>query len=51
MKEFGAVLLSVVQIFDIPLTIDGFTFSFWQIFLWAIVAGVVLWLILKWIGD
>lgn len=51
MKEFGAVLLSVKAIFDIPLTIDGITFSFWQIFLWMIVAGVVVWLLLKWIGD
>lgn len=51
MKEFGAVLLSVLQIFDIQFTIDGITFSFWQIFLWMIVAGAVVWLLLKWIGD
>nr|DAR37742.1 MAG TPA: FeoB-associated Cys-rich membrane protein [Inoviridae sp.] len=31
-------------------TISGFTFSFWQIFLFLIVAGAVVFLIDKWVN-
>ena len=52
MKEFGAVLLSTKEIFDITLSFDGFTFSFWDIALWMIVGVAVLVVALEWMsGD
>ena len=51
MKDLGAVLLSCREFLQVPLTIEGFSFSLWDIFLWSIVAGAVIFLIMKWIGD
>lgn len=51
MKDLGAVLLACRSFLQIPLTVDGFTFSLWDIFLWSIAAVAVLILIFKWLGD
>lgn len=48
MEGLGQVLLSCLELFQIEFTLDGLTFSLWQVFLWLIVAGAVLYLILKW---
>jgi len=51
MEGLGQVLLSCLELFQIELSLDGFTFSLWQIFLWLIVAGAVVYLICKWSDD
>lgn len=48
MNDLGAVLLSAKEILSIQLTMGELTFSFWDIFLWLIVATIVVWLVLKW---
>lgn len=35
-------LSSTLAIFQIPITIFGFTFSFWDVFIWSAVAGLLL---------
>ena len=51
MKDFGSVLLACKEFMEIELTFDGFSFSFWQLFLWGIVATVVAILVFTWLGD
>ena len=48
MSDLGAVLLAAKDVLSIQLTMGEFTFSFWDIFLWLVVATIVVWLILKW---
>lgn len=50
MSELASVLTAVLGIFHMEFTISGFTFSFWQIFLFLIVAGAVVFLIDKWVN-
>lgn len=47
MDIFGLVLSSVQSIFSIPFMLYGFSFSFWQVFLWSIVATIALWAVFK----
>lgn len=49
MTELAAVLSAVLAIFQMEFTVSGFTFSFWQIFLFLIVAGAVVFLISRWV--
>ncbi|MTQ97474.1 hypothetical protein GMD88_10720 [Pseudoflavonifractor sp. BIOML-A6] len=42
MEIVQAWLSSVLAVFQIPITLFGFTFSFWDIFIWAFVAGLLL---------
>lgn len=49
MMELASVLSAVLGIFQIEFTVSGFTFSFWQIFLFLIVAGAVVFLVCKWV--
>ena len=51
MKGFGSVLLGCKAFLQTPLTFENFTFSLWDIFLWTLVAGAVIWMITKWLGD
>ena len=48
MSDLGAALLAAKDVLSIPLTMGDLTFSFWDIFLWLVVATVVVWLVLKW---
>ena len=49
MTELASVLSAVLGIFQIEFTVSGFTFSFWQIFLFLIVAGAVVFLVCRWV--
>lgn len=51
MRDLGAVLAAVVRLMQIELTIDGLTFSFWQLFLWTMVAVAIVILIGRWLSD
>lgn len=50
MNELASVLTAVLGIFQMEFTISGLTFSFWQIFLFLIVAGAVVFLIDRWVN-
>lgn len=39
MQVLGQVLSACLQIFQIEFTVDGLTFTLWNILLWLIVAG------------
>lgn len=45
MSDFAATMAAVVRVFQVEFTIYGFTFSLWEVFLFSIVAGLVLWFI------
>ena len=51
MSEIGEVLAAVLGILQMPLTIYDLTFTFWQIILFLIGAGAVVFLIVKWVSD
>lgn len=50
MNEIASVLTAVLSIFQMEFTVFGLTFSFWQIFLFLIVAGAVVFLIDRWVN-
>lgn len=41
LEDFGAMISAVVQLFKTELTLYGVTFSFWEIFLFTAVVGIV----------
>lgn len=45
MQGLGQVLSACLQIFQIEFTVDGLTFTLWNILLWLIVAGAVIYLL------
>ena len=47
MEDLKAVLQAVVDTMKFEFTIWGFTLSFWQIMIWSMIAGVVIWLVLE----
>ena len=44
MQGLGQVLVACLELLQVEFSIDGFTFSLWQVFLWLI----VVYLICKW---
>ena len=40
-SDFGALLSFTLQAFSVEFTIYGFTFSFWQVFLFSAVSAIV----------
>lgn len=42
MSDVQAVFAATLALFKMEFTIYGFTFSFWNVFLFVIVAGLVL---------
>lgn len=45
MEILGTLFEKTMQIFRIELTLWGFTFSFWEVFAFVLVAGVLAWII------
>ena len=45
MEMLGALFSTVVAIMQIDLTIFGFTFSLWQVFVFDIVVSILAWII------
>lgn len=45
MELFGTVLKLTMNLFCMEFTLLGFTFSFWQVFVFSIVAGIVGWIL------
>ena len=50
MQSLGQVLTSCLELLQTEFTVDGLTFTLWNILLWLIVAGAVIYLVFKW-GD
>ena len=42
-SDFGQIIEKVVEAFSIEFTIYGFIFSMWQVFLFDMAAGIVIW--------
>ena len=42
MQYVGTVFLWVLEVFQIPISLFGYTFSLWQVFLYTAVAGVIV---------
>ena len=45
MEFIGQVFFKTIDAFKVPITIFGFTFSFWEVFCFIIVAGIVAYII------
>lgn len=45
MEDFKAMIGLSVSLLDFDMNIWGFTFSFWDILIWSMVAGIILILI------
>ena len=51
MEALGAILAAIVNLFKTPITIYGFTFSFWNIFFWTWIGSLILWAIFKFLDN
>lgn len=47
MELFGTLLSLVMDLFQMEFTLYGFTFSFWQVFVFDIVVGIIAWIIME----
>jgi hypothetical protein len=45
MSDLQATFQAVLSLFKMEFTLYGFTFSWWQVFFWSIVAGLLIWFI------
>jgi len=45
MEDIGKLFEITKNLMDTPLTLYGYTFSYWQVFIWVIVAGLIIWFI------
>lgn len=46
-SDFGMLIEMTVELFSVEFTIYGFTFSMWQVFLFDIAAGIVIWVLVE----
>lgn len=46
-SDLARVFELVVELFSIEFTLYGFTFSMWQVFLFDMVAGIIVWIIVE----
>lgn len=51
MSELASVLSAALQVLQMSFTLYDFTFSFWQIMLFLIVSGAVVYLVIRWVSD
>lgn len=42
MEIVGSIFSHVLALFQLEFNLFGFAFSFWQVFLWTTIAGIVL---------
>ncbi len=43
MEDFAAMLRTVMALMKLEMSIWGFSFSFWQIMLFGMVVGIIVW--------
>lgn len=51
MNDLQAMFAATLRIFQLEFSMYGFTFSFWQVFLFVIVGGILLTFIGRLFGD
>lgn len=51
MDEFANLIECVINMLKIEFTLWGFTFSLWSVFIWGILATLVVWTIKKIFGG
>lgn len=51
MEAFGKILSATVDLMKLEFTVYGFTFSWWQIFIWSACAAIVVWVLFTLWGD
>lgn len=51
MEVFGVYISAVVRAMDTPFTVFGFTFSFWNVWLWSCIMGILAWMIWRLFDD
>ncbi len=44
-SDFGAMLNAAMTIMKTELTLWGYTFSMWQVFLFGMVASIIIWIL------
>ena len=47
MESVGTLFSFALDLLKTPLSLYGYTFSFWQMFWWTLVAGLLIWLIVR----
>ena len=47
MGDIARLFAAVMMVFQYEFTLYGFTFSFWQIFCFTVVAGIAAWVLGK----
>lgn len=47
MEILSILFTSSYEIMNIDITLFGFTFSFWDVFIWSLVAGIIGYLIVR----
>ena len=45
MENIGKLFEITKNLMDTQLTLYDYTFSYWQVFIWVIVAGLIIWFI------
>lgn len=51
MENIQKLFAITKNIMNTQLTIYGYSFSYWQVFLWVIVAGLIIWFIGRAFSD
>lgn len=51
-SDLGSVLSAVLGLFQLEFTLYGFTFSFWQVFAFTVIASLIAWILVEvFLGD
>ena len=50
-SAFGELLMATLKIFDYSFVFEGFTISYWKIFLWMIVALAFIKVVFYWLNG
>lgn len=51
MEDLGSALSAAMDIMKIEFTLGGYTFSWWDVFIWSLIAVVVGTLVVKFLSN
>lgn len=51
MEDLKALFDACVELMQVPFTIYGFTLSWWDIWIWSMIAGLILWFIVRFLYE
>lgn len=51
MEDLRMTFEATLGVFKVPFTLWGYTFTFWEVFLWTAVAGLLLWFVGRLFDD